>query len=98
MVWHERRYANLALRLSGFLLLGLTALIARHLFSAPDPAGKVRLSAYLFALAQMVTLSAGAALAVLGRHLFDQVELPARWRIHIPPRGKSARQRARDAA
>jgi hypothetical protein len=96
MAWHKRKYASLALRLAGCLLLGLAALIARNLFAAPDPAAKLRAAAYLLALAQMVTLSAGAGLAVLGRHLFDQVELPARWRIHPPPQPRSARLSERD--
>jgi hypothetical protein len=67
-------------------LLCVAALIARHLFAAADPQARARASAYFLALIGMIGASAGAAMAVLGRHLFDEVELPARWAIHVPQR------------
>jgi hypothetical protein len=96
MALYERKYGDLTLRLTGVLLLSLAVLIGRHLFAVPDVTGKVRLSAYLLALIGMASACAGAALAVLGRHLFDQVELPARWTIHLPERQASAELGARD--
>ena len=96
MAFHERRYAGLGLRLTGLLLIGLAALVARHLFGAADPTAKVRASAYLLAGIGMVSGCAGAALAVLGRHLFDQVDLPARSTIHLPA-DRSERPHLRDA-
>ncbi len=96
MAAHERKYADLALRLSGLLLLALAVLIGRHLFAVPDATGKIRASAYLLALIGMVSACPGAAMAVLGRHLFDQVELPARWIIHLPEGKTSAQPAARD--
>jgi drug/metabolite transporter (DMT)-like permease len=94
MAWHERKYAGAMLRLAGLMLLAFAGLIGRRLFLAADPTATVRATAYLFALIFMASACAGAALAVLGRHLFDQVELPARWRIHVHP--PSARLRGRD--
>lgn len=86
MALRNRRHADLALRSAGLLLLGLAALIGRHLFAVPDSGAMHDPIAYLFALIGMGSACAGAALTVLGRHLFDQVELPARWTIHEPPR------------
>ncbi len=86
MAWHDRKYADAVLRLTGLALLGFAIMVARHLFAAPDPQGKVTATAYLLALIGMVSACAGAAMAVLGRHLFDEVELSARWTIHQPPR------------
>jgi len=97
MAWHERKYAGPALRLAGLALLALAVEVGRHIFAAADPTAKLRALPYLMGLIWIASLSAGAALAVLGRHLFDQVELPARWRIHVPPRDRSAALGSRDA-
>ena len=97
MLWHQRRYVRVLLRPTGLMLLALATLIARHLFDAADPGASHRAGAYVLALLFMTSACAGAALAVLGPHLFDQVELPARWTIHVPPRGGSARLRVGDA-
>lgn len=86
MAWYERKYAGAMLRLAGLVLLAIAMLIGRRLFLAADPAARVRATAYLLALAFMISGCAGAALAALGQHLFDQVELPARWRIHTAAR------------
>jgi hypothetical protein len=86
MAWHDRKYADAGLRLVGLALLSVAVLVGRHLFAAPNPQGKVTASAYLLALIGMASACAGAALAVLGRHLFDEVELSERWTIHVPPR------------
>jgi hypothetical protein len=85
MAWHKRKYAGPALRLAGLALLCVAVLVGRHLFAASDPQGRVRASAYLLALIGMASACAGAALSVLGRHLFDEVELSERWTIHVPP-------------
>ena len=82
MARHERKHVELALRLGGISLLALAALVGRHLFAAADPRGKHEAICYLLALIGMASACAGAALAVLGRHLFDQVDLPSRWTIH----------------
>ena len=97
MAWHERKYAGPALRLAGLALLALAVEAGRHIFVAADPTAKLRALPYLMGLIWIASLSAGAALAVLGPHLFDQVELPARWRIHILPREPSAGLAPRDA-
>jgi hypothetical protein len=89
MAWQDRKYARLGLRLAGALLLGVAGLIGHRLFATPDPQAKREPVAYLLALMGMSSVSTGAALTVLGRHLFDQVDLPPRWRIHNMPRRKA---------
>lgn len=97
MAWHERAYVGPALRLAGLVLLALAAGIGHHIFAAADPTAKRYVMSYILALIFIVSLSAGAALAALGRHLFDQVDLPARWRIHVLPRERSGAKGLRDA-
>ena len=100
MAFHERKYAGLLLRLTGTILLVMAFLVGRHLFGRADLTARTRPSAYLLAFVFITSLSPGAAMAALGRHLFDQVELSARWTIHSPARrarDRSARLRAGDA-
>jgi hypothetical protein len=89
MAWQDRNHAGLGLRLAGALLLVLAGLIGHRLFATPDPHAKREPVAYLLALIGMSSASTGAALMVLGRHLFDQVNLPPRWTIHNAPRRKA---------
>jgi hypothetical protein len=97
MEWHERKYVGLALRLAGLILGAIAWRLGHHLFAIPDPRAKLRPLSYLLALVWVMSACAGSALAVLGRHLFDPVELPARWRIHPAPR-KAGQRPACDRA
>lgn len=82
--WHHKRPTDLALRLLGLALctaswLSIRALLDLHAQSAvapPPPA------AYALAAIGFVGGSAGSALAVLGHHLFDRVEISERWRTY----------------
>jgi len=89
MLWHERKHVGLALRFAGFGLLAIAALIGRRLFAVADPQGKLCALSYLLALIGIMSFSAGSALALLGQHLFEQVELPSRWIIHDPAERQS---------
>jgi hypothetical protein len=84
MRWHERKYAGLALRACGLILLALAILISRRLFAVADPQARERPLSYLLAVLGMASACAGAGLTVLGRHLFAQVALSARWTVHMP--------------
>jgi len=100
MPLHERKYASLGLRLAGLVLLGLGALIWRHLFAVSDPAARFKVLPYLLGLIGIASTSTGAALAALGHHLFDQIDLSPRWTVHTAARearARSARLRAGDA-
>ena len=89
MMWHERKYVGLALRFAGLGLLAIGALVGRRLFAVADPRGKLYAFSYLLALISIISVSAGSALALLGQHLFEQVELPSRWIIHDPAERQS---------
>jgi len=64
------------------MLLVLAALVGRYLFAVADPQATFRAVNYLLALIGIVSACGGAALTLLGPHLFDQVELSPRWTIH----------------
>jgi hypothetical protein len=87
MAWHERKFTGLALRFAGLTLIVIAWRLGHPLFAAPDPQAKLRALPYLLALVWIVSSCVGSALAVLGRHLFDPVELPSRWKIHAPSQG-----------
>ena len=77
--WHERPLAKILLRLAGAALLGLawwfgSTLLRRYGGKLQHPPLE-----YLLALVTIFCGSAGSALAVTGHHLFDKVEIAARW-------------------
>jgi len=98
MEWHERKYVGLALRSAGLILIAIAWRLGHHIFAVPDPEAKLRPLSYLLALMWIVSACTGSALAVLGRHLFDPVELPARWRIHHPAPRKADQRPACERA
>lgn len=78
--WYRSRRADLGLRASGLLLCGIaytavSRLSAMHI--SPQTAG---VFAYAFAAIGFLTASAGSALVLVGRHLFDEIEVSERWR------------------
>ncbi|MBM6577786.1 hypothetical protein KCP91_15490 [Microvirga sp. SRT01] len=78
--WHRSWKADIGLRISGLILCGLaylalTCLIAMQV--APRTAGAL---AYALATVGFFSASAGTALAMLGKHLFDEVQVSTRWR------------------
>lgn len=85
MRWRDCKWTGVALRLAGLALLCVAVLVGRHIFARPDPAAKHSLLAYVLAAVAMLSGCAGAALTLLGRHLFDRVELSSRWIVHSPP-------------
>ncbi len=81
MVWHRRKWADLAVRACGAILLACAVRLALTL---PGPAavalnGGAR--AIDFALAALAFLcgTSGAASVFVGAHLFDPVALGPRW-------------------
>ncbi|MBW6522788.1 hypothetical protein KZ810_04690 [Sphingomonas sp. RHCKR47] len=83
--WHRSRRADVGLRAAGLLFgwIGYAAiarLIAMHV--APREAGLPTLA---IAAVGFMAASAGSAMAALGRHLFDEVEVSARWRGRADP-------------
>ncbi len=79
-MWYDGRYASLLLRLAGVGLL-VFAWFAGYALFHRTALGSIDRDAIAFLLAALIFLlgSAGAALALLGRHLFDRVELARQW-------------------
>jgi hypothetical protein len=80
MQWHERASARVLLRLAGVAFLALAWVtgeaLRRRALAAPPTGDAI---AYLWAALTFVCGSAGAAMATMGHHLFDQIEVAARW-------------------
>jgi xanthosine utilization system XapX-like protein len=84
--WRHNRVADTSVRAGGFAMLGLagisvhalTALRAGLSQGAPPP--------WVFGLAMIgfIGASFGSALVVLGRHIFDRVEISERWARRSP--------------
>lgn len=76
--WRTRR-ADRWLRLTGLVLLAVAGAALRWLYLLhvrPQSAG---LLAYALGALAYVGASCGAALVILGRHLFDEMEVSSRW-------------------
>ena len=78
-IWHRTLAGDLALRVSGAILLGL-AWQAIESLARIDGAGAHSPVAFALAAAGFFAGSAGSACIALGRHLFDEVEISERWR------------------
>jgi hypothetical protein len=88
MAWHDGKHSGAILRATGLLLVTVAVRVAHALFHAPDAHARSEPICYLLACIGMASASAGAVLVVLGRHLFDQVELSSRWTIYRPGRAR----------
>lgn len=80
VAWHRSRRADIVLRATGLLLCwvsysAISRLVAMHL--PPRNAGVL---VYGIAAVGFMAASAGSALILLGHHLFDEIEVSARWR------------------
>lgn len=80
VAWHRTRRADIVLRATGLLLCwvsyaAMARLVAMHV--SPQKAGSL---AYGLAAVGFMAASAGSALTLLGHHLFDEIEVSARWR------------------
>lgn len=92
-VWHEKRGADLMLRLGGAALLGCAWLLGRWLWSLvrARPPHDMTAPEFLVGMVMFCCASLGAAMVTLGRHLFDQVRISERWAtrmVAIPEKEK----------
>ncbi|MCW3849417.1 hypothetical protein OF829_19430 [Sphingomonas sp. LB-2] len=80
MVWYEKAGASLLLRVAGVGTLAIAYFAGAALRSR---AGTVALNsdpvAYLLAATTFLCASFGSILTVLGKHIFDKVEVSRRW-------------------
>jgi hypothetical protein len=79
-VWHRSWKADIGLRLLGLVGCGVAWAALSHLFAMRPPARSPGVFAYALAAIGFVSASAGAALTLLGHHLFDEIEVSSRWR------------------
>ena len=84
--WHHDWKADIGLRLCGATSCGLSYLAIHSLVALRLTDGQLPHGALPFFLAAVGFLcaSAGAVLLSLGHHIFDQVEISARWRTKPP--------------
>jgi len=81
MLWYQRTGAGALLRVAGMGILA-TGYFAAIWLQSRATAGALNGDplAYLLAAAAFLCGSVGSALAVLGTHIFDRVEVAQRWR------------------
>ncbi|WP_288413641.1 hypothetical protein [uncultured Sphingomonas sp.] len=79
--WRTRR-ADRGLRLSGLVLLAVAGVALRWLTVLHVPPQSAGLLAYGLGAVGYMAASSGAALVMLGRHLFDEVAVSPRWGRH----------------
>ncbi|MBB3350071.1 hypothetical protein [Sphingomonas sp. BK069] len=78
--WHRSRSGDVALRAGGLCLWALSYFAVARLGSLNLPPMKAGPLSFTLASIGFVAASAGGLLLSLGRHLFDEVEVSARWR------------------
>ena len=78
IAWHRTWKADLGLRVIGLILCALAYAACTRLAALQPHA--VGVAAFALAATGFLTGSAGAAMTVVGRHLFDEIEISARWR------------------
>ena len=76
MTWRQ----GLALRLLGVGLCVLAWRMIVYLMAMAGHGGRAGLAGYALATAGFFFASLGGALAIMGEHLFDEVQVSARWR------------------
>lgn len=88
--WHQTRRADGALRGSGLILWEIAYAAITHLYAEhPSPVSPGAMALALAAIG-FLGASIGSALVMLGRHVFDEVEVSSRWRMRsttTPPGG-----------
>lgn len=94
--WTAGRRGDLFLRLVGVMLLLISAVSLRTLARIHPAPTRLDSGLIDFALAAIGFLGAstGAGLAVLGNHLFDEVEVSERWRSRRDPNPDVAKTQA----
>lgn len=78
--WHRSWRGDVALRVAGLLLGWISCGAFRRLAAMEVPHHAAGLFAYALAAIGFLAASGGGAMLMLGRHLFDRIEVSARWR------------------
>ena len=80
---HHQRHVDLGIRATGALLCCIAYVAITNLAAMPIRSQSVGALAYSLATVGFLGASAGSAMTVLGRHLFDAIEVSQRWQ-HRP--------------
>ena len=83
--WHRSRRADMGLRAAGVLLCCLSYAAFARLMAMRTPPQTADAVAYLLAAIGFTAASIGSAMLLLGNHLFDKVEVSARWHPQSTP-------------
>ncbi len=78
--WHRLWKADIDLRISGLILCGLAYLALTCLIAMQGARRTAGALAYALATVSFFCASTGTALAMLGKHLLDEVQVSTRWR------------------
>ncbi|MGH6614645.1 hypothetical protein [Sphingomonas sp.] len=84
--WRHGRVADISLRAAGFTMLGLAGISIHALTALRAGLSQGSPPPWVFGLAMIgfIGASFGSALVVLGRHIFDRVEISERWARRSP--------------
>jgi hypothetical protein len=82
--WHRSRRADMGLRAAGVLLCCLGGAAIARLVAMRTPPQTADALAFLLAAIGFLSASAGSAMLFLGSHLFDHIEVSARWHRRSP--------------
>lgn len=77
--WHRSRRADLGLRALGLGLCAVAYLAIARLVAMAQPPQSAGALAYALAAGGFISADAGSAMALLGNHLFDEIEVSSRW-------------------
>lgn len=80
--WHRSGWGDAGLRLAGAVLCALSCTAFDRLIALTHAAagGAGTVTTLGLGTIGFLSASAGAAMLLLGRHLFDEVEVSSRWR------------------
>lgn len=79
-VWHRSPRADIVLRATGLLLCWVSYTAIARLVAMHVPPQKNDVLGFGLAAIGFIAASTGSALTLLGDHLFDRIEVSARWR------------------
>ena len=79
-VWHRSRRADLGLRAAGLLFCWSSYEAVARLVAMNTPPQTAGIAAFALAAVGFIGASGGSAFLLLGSHLFDEVDVSARWR------------------
>jgi hypothetical protein len=90
--WHRSRRADLGLRALGLGLCVVAYLAISRVVAISQPTQAAGGLAFALAAVGFVSTSAGSAMTLLGKHLFDEIEISLRWQ-HCPKHSERSGER-----